>query len=319
MHAQIVDMETLPLPLTINERQALSFCEKMIAEGLHTFYDVGRALIQIQQQKLYRETHRTFEDYCRKKWNISRPHAYHMIDAARVAENLSQFGDTTLPQNEAQARALKSAPPDQQRDIWQKAVETAPNGKVTAKHIDQVKQREIPVKESPKKDIPKGERTLTFSIFYQGETECTNVTVKAKDIDPSTIRTGPEAQDGGRCDGCRYWNSQHYFGEDGLDWCTLDILSCQYLKERLPVDRLFDLQAPDKETTPQEEKEEKSDITPGGVFYCCHFCSQFFRESQVYVSLNEQQCIHGVICRECAQTALETLLDSDGKETIKVL
>jgi uncharacterized Zn finger protein len=37
-----------------------------------------------------------------------------------------------------QTRPLTSLPPDQQRDVWEEVVRTAPDGKVTAKHVEKV-------------------------------------------------------------------------------------------------------------------------------------------------------------------------------------
>ena len=131
------DLDVLPLPLSVTEREELARYEGTIYEGLSTFFEVGKALIEIRNRKLYRADYRTFEHYCRERWNISRPRAYQLIDAADVVDDLSTHGRQILPANEHQARALKAAPPDQRPDIWQKAVD-ANNGKVpTAKQINQ--------------------------------------------------------------------------------------------------------------------------------------------------------------------------------------
>jgi hypothetical protein len=87
--------------------------------------------MQIRDNRLYREIHGTFEEYCKEKWDISRPRAYQLIKAAEVQDNLSTIVDK--PANEAQARPLtRIKDPDEQREVYQKAVETAPEGKVTA-------------------------------------------------------------------------------------------------------------------------------------------------------------------------------------------
>ena len=54
-------------------------------------------------QRLYRDTHPTFEDYCRERWGMSRRYANRQIEAAGVAETLTPIG--AIP-NEAQAREL---------------------------------------------------------------------------------------------------------------------------------------------------------------------------------------------------------------------
>ena len=78
-----------------------------------------------RSRRLYRHTHATFEDYCRERWGMNRAHAYRLIDAATVAVNLSPMGDI-LPTAERQARPLTVLEPAQQREAWQRAVETPP-------------------------------------------------------------------------------------------------------------------------------------------------------------------------------------------------
>src|SRR5260370_19928229 len=67
--------------LSKREKLLLADCEKTIDAGLRVFYEVGRALLTIQKLKLYRESHTTFEQYCRERWPITRQHAYRQIDA----------------------------------------------------------------------------------------------------------------------------------------------------------------------------------------------------------------------------------------------
>jgi hypothetical protein len=62
---------------------------------------------------------------------MERRNAYRLMDAAQVVENVSH-GTQILPTNERQARPLASLPPEQQVQVWQQVVETAPNGKATA-------------------------------------------------------------------------------------------------------------------------------------------------------------------------------------------
>ncbi|MBD2772512.1 hypothetical protein [Iningainema tapete] len=105
--------------------------------GLKAFWEIGQALSQIRDQRLYRENYKTFEEYCITRWEISRRSAYQLIGAAMVVENVRNCAQI-LPLNEAQARPLTALPPEQQREAWKKAVSTAPSGKVTAVHVAQV-------------------------------------------------------------------------------------------------------------------------------------------------------------------------------------
>lgn len=130
----------LPAVLTESERQELAQHEQVIKAGLQTFYDVGNALAAIRDAKLYREDYETFEDYCRERWQISRPRAYQMISSAEVVDNVSTMVDI-LPTSERQVRPLTKLPPDDQRTAWAEAVATAPDGKVTGAHVEQIVER----------------------------------------------------------------------------------------------------------------------------------------------------------------------------------
>lgn len=79
--------------LTAVEATTLDDLEGVIEKGLSGFVEVGTALSRIRDGKLYRETHSTFDDYCRERWSISRAHAYRQIEAAGVAAALSPVGD----------------------------------------------------------------------------------------------------------------------------------------------------------------------------------------------------------------------------------
>jgi len=120
--------------LDATERAALTDCEATIERGLQTFVEVGTALLTIRDRRLYRAQYKTFEDYCQERWGMSRPRAYQMIDAAAVVGTLSTIVDK-VPTTESQARPLTQLPPEVQPVVWQRAVETAPEGKVTAAHV----------------------------------------------------------------------------------------------------------------------------------------------------------------------------------------
>lgn len=113
--------------------------EAVIEHGLQTFVDVGNALLEIRDSRLYKAHYTTFEDYCRERWQLTRRHSNRLVAAAAAVANLGPIGPKA-PINEAQARPLTrfNDQPDVQRQVWQTAVETAPNGKVTAAHITAV-------------------------------------------------------------------------------------------------------------------------------------------------------------------------------------
>jgi|JI10StandDraft_1071094.scaffolds.fasta_scaffold230928_2 hypothetical protein len=122
--------------LLLSEKNELCQHEAVIEQGLKTFVDVGNALLAIRDKRLYRQDFGTFEDYCQSRWSMSRVHAHRMMEAATVTNNLLPIGNIPLPATESQARPLTKLEPEMQQVVWQRAVETAPNGKVTAAHVE---------------------------------------------------------------------------------------------------------------------------------------------------------------------------------------
>jgi len=121
--------------------ESLDECEQVINTNLQSFVDAGRALLKIRENfKTWglKSEFSSFENYCQKKWDITRRHADRLIEAHSVVDEVRPMGLTSVPSNERQARALAAAPEDQRAEVWKEAVDTAPAGKVTAKHITEV-------------------------------------------------------------------------------------------------------------------------------------------------------------------------------------
>lgn len=149
------------MDLTVQEKTELAELETVIENGMKHFLVVGRALLRIRDSRLYRDTHRTFNDYCRDRWGMSRSYAHRMIEGAKTADNLLPIGNT--PVNEAQARPLTRLEPEKQREVWQEAVETAPGGKVTAEHVEDVVGR-IQGRNANVRQIPEAMKIAMIAI-----------------------------------------------------------------------------------------------------------------------------------------------------------
>lgn len=128
---------TAELMLSASETAQFYECEAIIERGLKTFVDVGQALLTMRDNRLYRFQWDTFEDYCRERWNITPQHGHRLMAAAQIIERLEPMG-SILPESERQARPLTQLPPEVQPIVWQRAVETAPNGKITAAHVQSI-------------------------------------------------------------------------------------------------------------------------------------------------------------------------------------
>src|SRR5687768_13205628 len=138
---QPLEVETLP-PLTKAESKRLKDCEDVIERGLNTFYEVGTALAEIRDSRLYRIKYATFEDYCQEKWGMSRRRGYELIAAAAVVENVRNSAQIA-PSNEAQANEMSRLDEIAQQAVWDIAVGTAVKGDddrplVTAAHVKSV-------------------------------------------------------------------------------------------------------------------------------------------------------------------------------------
>ncbi len=139
------------------------------------FFEAGKALMELHDRRLYRSTHKTFEEYCRSRFGYTRMAATYKIAAATVMENLSTIGlhnaeITTdglqppqmstiglqnvemstsglqiLPTNERQVRPLVALEPEVQRTAWQQAVQVAggkvPTGRIVKDVVQRIMER----------------------------------------------------------------------------------------------------------------------------------------------------------------------------------
>ncbi|MEH1814572.1 MAG: hypothetical protein V7L09_19415 [Nostoc sp.] len=110
----------------------------------------------MRDRRLYRSTHRTFEEYCRDRFGYTHRRVNYLIAGSVVFDNITtgtncsqnEEVDKTrlnpsriLPTNEGQVRPLAKLEPQQQVKVWQRAVHEA-GGKVpSARIVTDVVQR----------------------------------------------------------------------------------------------------------------------------------------------------------------------------------
>ncbi|MCC5604682.1 hypothetical protein [Nostoc favosum] len=122
------------------------------------FFKAGKALAELRDRRLYRSSHRTFEDYCRDRFGHSRQKSNYLIAAADVYENLTTIccqnsppEDLTtnrsqiLPTSEGQVRPITKLEPQEQWEVWQRAVELAggkvPTGRIVKDVVQRIMER----------------------------------------------------------------------------------------------------------------------------------------------------------------------------------
>ena len=149
----------------IASERILSESEKAERDSLEitvqqAFFIAGKALKDLRDKRLYRETHSTFKSYVRDRFDFTRRAADYLISAADIVENLKAVNSLSddsesflkreqfvlktdvLPTKESQCRFLAKLSPEEQRHAWYRAVELAGN-KVPSSRLVKEAVREI--------------------------------------------------------------------------------------------------------------------------------------------------------------------------------
>ncbi|MBU7583089.1 MAG: hypothetical protein KAF91_09295 [Nostoc sp. TH1S01] len=151
-----IDVVAIEVPeLTEQEQRDRLHLERKVERA---FFEAGKALAELRERRLYRSTHRTFEEYCRDRFGHSRQQSNYLIAAAGVYENLTTIGcqnlvdeDLTtigcqiLPTSERQVRPLVPLKLQEQLTCWQQAVEEAggkvPSGRIVKDVVQRIMER----------------------------------------------------------------------------------------------------------------------------------------------------------------------------------
>lgn len=139
-------------PLSAHEKDVLARLETTIKDHFESFSKAGDALVAIRDGRLYRETHGTFDDYCRERWDMSKTNANRLIAAASVLHNIEKVKeskDIAEHLTESAVRPLTGLTPAQQQKVIRKVVEKAPppvagRSRVTARLVQTVARSTFP-------------------------------------------------------------------------------------------------------------------------------------------------------------------------------
>jgi len=97
----------------------MSPCSKgyLLSQSLKTFEQVGRAIAEIRDRKLYVEEYGTFDEYMRKRWGWSARRGYQLIEASSIDAKSSSRFDLTANAAEhlAKVTILVAAYPENDR------------------------------------------------------------------------------------------------------------------------------------------------------------------------------------------------------------
>jgi hypothetical protein len=109
--------------------RTLAELEQIVDAGKCSFIDMGFALKEIRDRRLWEATDASFDAYCVRRFEFKKARAYQIIQAADVTTDLSTAVEkTALPQRERQVRALAKVEPERRAEVWQ-AAKASSNGK----------------------------------------------------------------------------------------------------------------------------------------------------------------------------------------------
>lgn len=138
--------ESNQTPVTLGDSNRLMKLEETIKNGLQTFFDVGNALAEIMEGRLYQlKGFGSFAEYCETVWGFKKSYAYQLIRSAEVLTELPAPVSTIVENfNPGQVRELAKVPKEQRKTVVTTAVMKAKSAgrKMTAKDISEASRQE---------------------------------------------------------------------------------------------------------------------------------------------------------------------------------
>ena len=181
--------------------QALPEARTCLAE-LENQIEQGRAVIaialwEIKQGQYYRETHGTFEEYCKVRWGISRVHGTRLVNAAGVTKRLEGRVTNWLHPKESHLRHLVPLADSDQLPAYEEAVRLADGKELTASHFEEAAAQFEPARKnkSPRPDDAPRPSRVTESTprrsAFDNEIDALNHTIDYLDFFVSVTEDNP--------------------------------------------------------------------------------------------------------------------------------
>ncbi|BCL40125.1 hypothetical protein [Nostoc sp. MS1] len=93
-----IDVVAVEVPeLTLEEQSDRLLLERKVERA---FFEAGKALMELRDRRLYRSTHRTFEEYCRSRFGYTHRRVNYLIAGSVVFDNIIK--GTNCSQNEGE-------------------------------------------------------------------------------------------------------------------------------------------------------------------------------------------------------------------------
>ena len=121
---------TQELKQRMPEQERFHELEIIIEEGREAWYNVGCAIWEIRERKLYKPDYKTFEEYCKERWGWSRRHCDQVASASRIIQLLPDAKTrTAVPISRAAATELGKVPEEERPAVIAEASKATPKGK----------------------------------------------------------------------------------------------------------------------------------------------------------------------------------------------
>jgi len=173
--------------LSLAER-SLAELETVIERGLETFVEVGLALLEVRERRLYKQDYSDFDTYCRERWGWSKWRAGQLIPAAEVVTMVTEKG-LPAPKNERQARELVPLKDDEAAvvDAWREAQEQS-GGALTPQIIrNAVDKRLNRIKREREAEQRRAEPLEPVSIVREVEIRYGDFRDVLSDLEPNSV------------------------------------------------------------------------------------------------------------------------------------
>lgn len=122
-------------PLTTDDWGLLTRLERQLNSRKTPLSTVASAVATIKQKGLARFHQLTFNEYCSRRLRLKKSRVHQLLEFAELLEVTATLGPLSQAGNERQLRALKKLPREDWADAWAEAVETAPRGKLSGRHV----------------------------------------------------------------------------------------------------------------------------------------------------------------------------------------
>ncbi len=117
-------------PLTEAEKRDRDKFEETIRAGDDSDLDRNKALRAMRERRLYRESHRSFSEYCRDKWDLSEQRASQLIQWDEEIEMLAdKIDEKLIPKSERAIRELRRALDKNKEEVLKLASEKSNGGR----------------------------------------------------------------------------------------------------------------------------------------------------------------------------------------------